>query len=297
MAKTKKDKEQNHFAEWLEKTNWSKRAKAVCKPCWEIKYCPYGPLVEDFPIGDVNEEKSCRIFGHHCPVFYVAEPFTETKELRNIRRQIPRVVQFRVLKRENQICSNCGKSVKDGEIEFDHIIPWSKGGSSEENNIRLLCITCNRKKGSKFEERYLVKDVNEHVTQPLTETMIVFLLHITKFAHQFRKKTPKIPSPQDYADGLAKGELTVAEKIGAEYFQDMLSFFTGPKPNELSKSQFEALKFRWGFSDGNTYSIKDVKKYLHISTEEYFAAEKGLIRRLGIRMSDSRSVMSNWKKL
>ena len=22
----------------------------VCKPCWEIKYCPYGPLVEDFPL-------------------------------------------------------------------------------------------------------------------------------------------------------------------------------------------------------------------------------------------------------
>ena len=22
----------------------------VCKPCWELKYCPYGPLVEDFPL-------------------------------------------------------------------------------------------------------------------------------------------------------------------------------------------------------------------------------------------------------
>lgn len=22
----------------------------VCKPCWEIKYCPYGPYVEDFPL-------------------------------------------------------------------------------------------------------------------------------------------------------------------------------------------------------------------------------------------------------
>ena len=21
----------------------------VCKPCWELKYCPYGPLVEFFP--------------------------------------------------------------------------------------------------------------------------------------------------------------------------------------------------------------------------------------------------------
>jgi hypothetical protein len=22
---------------------------SVCKPCWELKYCPYGPLVELFP--------------------------------------------------------------------------------------------------------------------------------------------------------------------------------------------------------------------------------------------------------
>lgn len=25
---------------------------SVCKPCWELKYCPYGPLVEIFPIYD-----------------------------------------------------------------------------------------------------------------------------------------------------------------------------------------------------------------------------------------------------
>jgi hypothetical protein len=22
----------------------------VCKPCWELKYCPYGSLVEYFPL-------------------------------------------------------------------------------------------------------------------------------------------------------------------------------------------------------------------------------------------------------
>ena len=29
---------------------WRQRTKDVCKPCWELKYCPYGPLVEDFPL-------------------------------------------------------------------------------------------------------------------------------------------------------------------------------------------------------------------------------------------------------
>ncbi len=30
--------------------DWNKRTKNVCKPCWELKYCPYGPLVEQFPL-------------------------------------------------------------------------------------------------------------------------------------------------------------------------------------------------------------------------------------------------------
>jgi hypothetical protein len=25
---------------------------SVCKPCWELKYCPYGSLVEMFPLTD-----------------------------------------------------------------------------------------------------------------------------------------------------------------------------------------------------------------------------------------------------
>jgi 5-methylcytosine-specific restriction endonuclease McrA len=31
---------------------------AVCKPCWELKYCPYGPLVEFFPLlSDAEPDK------------------------------------------------------------------------------------------------------------------------------------------------------------------------------------------------------------------------------------------------
>jgi len=33
------------FKNFLEKVNWKKKVPALCKPCWELKYCPYGPLV------------------------------------------------------------------------------------------------------------------------------------------------------------------------------------------------------------------------------------------------------------
>ena len=42
-------------------------------------------------------------------------------------------------------CRICGKVVDDREIEFDHVIPHSKGGPTSVENIRLLCESCNRK--------------------------------------------------------------------------------------------------------------------------------------------------------
>jgi hypothetical protein len=29
---------------------WREKVKNIQKPCWDLKYCPYGPLVEQFPL-------------------------------------------------------------------------------------------------------------------------------------------------------------------------------------------------------------------------------------------------------
>jgi len=248
---------------------WKDKSTRVCKPCWELKYCPYGPLVELSPLlpltlacakehyeyaktclstgkvgsgqplsqhnreeyeecvkhfdpndyepdprGDltamqlcghgketaltreaaihVNEqmkkalqtgidghsadltqkqkamfeeevtsfreadypeeipkeisEMECTVFGHICPVVLNAERITETIELRRTGRYISFRAKIRVVRRDNYTCQHCGKHLLDNEVEFDHIIPLSKGGSSEEHNIRLTCFKCNRDK-------------------------------------------------------------------------------------------------------------------------------------------------------
>lgn len=128
------------------KKEWARRTKHVCKPCWELKYCPYGPLVEQFPFPNRQGAKSCVIFGHYCPVFIVNEPLTETSGLRSISKEISRTTFLRVVRRDNYTCQECGKHLTDDEIEIDHIIPRAAGGSSEESNVRTLCRKCNRKK-------------------------------------------------------------------------------------------------------------------------------------------------------
>ncbi|MDP3013105.1 MAG: hypothetical protein Q8M92_02600 [Candidatus Subteraquimicrobiales bacterium] len=52
--------------------------KNIVKPCKLTGYCPYGPLVEEFPLGEGKEK--CEVFHHHCPAFYHAEPLGEEGE-------------------------------------------------------------------------------------------------------------------------------------------------------------------------------------------------------------------------
>lgn len=183
--------------------HWKSLSTRVCKPCWELRYCPYGPLVEqspllppirkdaiqhneylkeclrtnrladgtpvtpkkrrafqqsikdfdsaDYPpsIPSAISEMECSVFGHICPVVYSAESWTETTEDRRTGRYIPFQTKMRVVRRDNYTCQHCHKHLQDNEVEFDHIIPLAKGGSSDEHNIRLTCHECNADKSDK----------------------------------------------------------------------------------------------------------------------------------------------------
>ena len=47
------------------------------KPCHKLKYCPYGQLVEEYPIRKTRTKYSCKLFGHDCPMYYQAEDARE----------------------------------------------------------------------------------------------------------------------------------------------------------------------------------------------------------------------------
>jgi len=64
------------------------------------------------------------------------------------RRIIPSHVKLAVWKRDRGACVECG-STKN--LHFDHILPFSKGGTSDtEANIQLLCMRHNIGKGAKL---------------------------------------------------------------------------------------------------------------------------------------------------
>ena len=55
-----------------------------------------------------------------------------------------KIVRHRILKRDHFKCQNCGAKEN---LQIDHILPLCRGGRHNEDNMQVLCRTCNCKKG------------------------------------------------------------------------------------------------------------------------------------------------------
>ncbi len=67
------------------------------------------------------------------------------EEVSENRERISEEVRVAVWRRDQGKCAKCSSREK---LEYDHIVPVSKGGSNAIRNIELLCEKCNREKGN-----------------------------------------------------------------------------------------------------------------------------------------------------
>jgi len=105
------------MSKWLDGAIKSGRKfpEFVLKPCQDLGFCPYGQLVEEFPLygaekkyaknrgwvtadgyPDINRVSAdkdfiapkyqCGIFGHDCPVYYLAENVSEANKEELIKK-------------------------------------------------------------------------------------------------------------------------------------------------------------------------------------------------------------------
>ena len=76
---------------------------------------------------------------------------THSKETRHRHKEIVthryRKQRLRVLARDGHMCQLCGTT--EEPFHIDHIIPRSKGGTSDLDNLQVLCKRCNLAKGSR----------------------------------------------------------------------------------------------------------------------------------------------------
>lgn len=97
--------------------------------------------VEELSPGDANKTPSAK------------RPKSSQKPIntRQPKREVSLRLRFRVMRRDNFKCTECGRSpATDPSIilHIDHIKPWSKGGESTFENLRTLCSYCNIGKGN-----------------------------------------------------------------------------------------------------------------------------------------------------
>ncbi|AWN22473.1 hypothetical protein DKM44_03835 [Deinococcus irradiatisoli] len=56
---------------------------------------------------------------------------------------IPKVVRMTVIQRDLQRCVHCASA---SSLEFDYLVPPTKGGAAVLGNLQLLCASCMRLK-------------------------------------------------------------------------------------------------------------------------------------------------------
>lgn len=78
----------------------------------------------------------------------------EVKKTRPVKhRQVPKSLRYDILKRDGFRCQGCGKSPASQPgvvLHVDHIIPLSKGGTNDPDNLVTLCGDCNIGKAAKL---------------------------------------------------------------------------------------------------------------------------------------------------
>lgn len=71
----------------------------------------------------------------------------ETAPLRPLTH-IWTAIRSRIFERDNYTCQYCGK--RGVKLECDHVIPVSRGGLHNDENLVTACLKCNRSKSDKL---------------------------------------------------------------------------------------------------------------------------------------------------
>jgi len=67
---------------------------------------------------------------------------------RRRRDSVSRELRDRVIARDGLVCQYCKANLMPSEATIDHVVPVSRGGSDDLENLRVACRKCNVKKGA-----------------------------------------------------------------------------------------------------------------------------------------------------
>jgi hypothetical protein len=66
-----------------------------------------------------------------------------------VPRRHVRFSRYNIYARDQNRCQYCGKQFSRAELNLDHVVPRSQGGTSMWENVVCSCLRCNRVKGGR----------------------------------------------------------------------------------------------------------------------------------------------------
>ncbi len=78
-------------------------------------------------------------------------------------RHVPSWMKAEIWERDGGICQECGSRPSRADVHFDHTVPFSRGGRTSMENLRVLCSTCNLRKGARMPPRASIRVFDEPV--------------------------------------------------------------------------------------------------------------------------------------
>ena len=81
----------------------------------------------------------------------------------------PNFTRFNVFLRDKFMCQYCGSN---SELTFDHLLPRSKGGKTDWNNVVTACSSCNVQKGGRLFYDNSEMSLQQIPYQPSTEDLL-----------------------------------------------------------------------------------------------------------------------------
>jgi len=76
---------------------------------------------------------------------------------RRIPYQTRALSRKNILLRDRYTCQFCGRVLPAGELTLDHVVPRSRGGHTDWDNLVACCHSCNNQKGDRLPEEVGLK--------------------------------------------------------------------------------------------------------------------------------------------
>ena len=117
------------------------------------------PNKDDYSFIEKAERWNYKNFGiGYCSLTKFLD-FLNSKRLERRDVKYLSTLRNQIYLRDNYTCKYC--KIAGGILEIDHVIPYSKGGSNEIENLVTACRKCNRQKKDKSVEEFIIWKKNK----------------------------------------------------------------------------------------------------------------------------------------